>query len=145
MIPLRWISLGLVASLWLATPVRAGTFVQPFTSSGICGDFDVAASLSDPNTFASSPHCTPLCRMTVSDCKKLARKIASCYSSYFSTTGDFEKRNCAEQQPASAARDCKAAVSAATKVIEKKVDATRASNFTSCETWGTNCQATCAH
>lgn len=141
---LRCLSLGVLAALLLAGPARAGSFGDPFQAASVCGQADVETSLvSAYGAFASSSHCAALCRKAEGACKALDAKILSCYSNWNATSAAFENRNCAERQPASAVRDCKAGVAADQKSGKAFIAAARSHDRANCEAWGTTCQMNC--
>jgi hypothetical protein len=143
-VTVRWLSFGFLAAFLLASSARAGTFGNPFMTDDICGTPDVVDSLANSYSFfASSAHCSALCKKTVSECKKFEGEITSCYSSWYANAAAFENRNCAERQPASAVRACKAGVAADLKAIKAGIASTRSQNFANCEGWGGACQSSC--
>jgi hypothetical protein len=105
----------------------------------------VDGTLAPVGVFAGSPHCAALCKKTVGQCKAFVRKIVGCYSSLFQIAASFQSQHCADALSTPAdVKSCKTIVTSDLRALESGFSATRDSEFTDCETWGSGCAAACA-
>jgi hypothetical protein len=138
-------SLGVALVLWVLAPAlaaRAGVFSDPFTTTTICGNSDVAGSMAATSNFAGSPHCSALCRAASASCHRLVARINACITGVVVTNAAFETRNCNEFTNPTRAT-CRANVKSELIGVRSLIVGQRDASFADCATWETGCQATC--